>query len=48
MHLDLLQRSLSHKGPFNYHVDIILLFFDHPPTLMEIFYALNMDKSGKF
>ena len=35
-------------GSFNNHVDIILLFFDHPPTSMDIFYVLNVDKFGKF
>ena len=36
------------KGPFNNHVDIILLFFDHPPTSVDIFYVLNVDKNGYF
>ena len=35
-------------GSFKNHVDIILLFSDHPPTLVDIFYALNVDKNGKF
>ena len=36
------------KGSFKNHVDIILLFIDHPPTLVDIFYALIVDKNGKF
>ena len=35
-------------GSFKNHVDIILLFFDHPPTLVDSFYVLNVDKNGKF
>ena len=27
------------------YVDIILLFFDHPPTFVDIFYLLNVDKN---
>ena len=29
-------------------MDIILLLSDHPPTLVDIFYVLNLDKNGKF
>ena len=29
-------------------MDIILLFFDHPPTSLDIFYVLHVDKNGKF
>ena len=36
------------KGSFKNHVDIILLFFDHPPTSVDIFYVLNLDKNCKF
>ena len=36
------------KGSFNNHVDIISPFFDHPPTSVDIFYVLNVDKFGKF
>ena len=36
------------RGSFKNHVDIILLFFDHPPTSMDILYVLNVDKKGKF
>ena len=36
------------KGAFNNHVDIISPFFDHPPTSVDIFYVLNVDKFGKF
>ena len=36
------------KGAFNNHVNIILLFIDHPPVLMDISYELNADKNGKF
>ena len=35
-------------GAFNNHVDIILLFFDHPPTSVDIFYVPNMDKNSNF
>ena len=41
-------QKLTTKGSFKNHVDTILLFFDHPPTLVDIFYVLNVDKSGKF
>ena len=30
------------------HMDIILLFFDHPTTTMDILYTSNVDKNGKF
>ena len=40
--------TARNKGSFKNHVDIILLFFDHPPTLVDIFYVLNVDKNGKF
>ena len=33
---------------FKSHMDIILLFFDHPPTCVDIFYVLNVDKNSKF
>ena len=36
------------RGSFKNHVDIILLFFDHPPTSVDIFYVLNLDKKGNF
>ena len=36
------------QGSFNNHVDIISPFFDHPPTSVDIFYVLNVDKFGKF
>ena len=36
------------KGSFKNHVDIILLIFDHPPTSVDTFYVLNVDKNGKF
>jgi len=36
------------KGSFTNHVGIILLLFDHPPTLVDISYVLNEDKNGKF
>ena len=35
------------KGSFKNHVDIILLFFDHPPTSMDIFHVQNVDKNGQ-
>ena len=36
------------QGSFNNHVDIIVHFFDHPPTSVDIFYVLNVDKNSKF
>ena len=36
------------KGSFKNHMDRFLLFFDHPPTLMDIFDILNGGKNGKF
>ena len=36
------------KGLFRNHVDIILLFFYHPPTSVDIFYELTVDKNGDF
>ena len=36
------------KGAFNNHVDIILVFFDHPPTPVDIFFLTDVDKNGKF
>ena len=36
------------KGSFKNYVDIILLIFDHPPTSMDTFYVINVDKNGKF
>ena len=41
------RRSIG-KGSFKKHVDIILLIFDHPPTSVDTFYVLSMDKNGKF
>ena len=35
-------------GSFKNHVDKILLSFDPPPTSVDIFYVLNVDKNGKF
>ena len=35
-------------GAFNNHVDKILLFFDNPPTSIDTFYVINMDKNDKF
>ena len=29
-------------------MDIILPFFDHPPTSVDIFYVLNVDKNDQF
>ena len=40
--------SYLSKGSFKNHVDMILLFFDHRPTLVDISYVLNVDKNGKF
>ena len=39
---------LELRGHKNNHVDIISPFFDHPPTSVDIFYVLNVDKFGKF
>ena len=36
------------KGSFNNHVEIISHFFDHPPTSVDIFYVLNVDKKDRF
>ena len=36
------------NGSFKNHVDMILLFFDHPPSSLDISYLLNVDKDGKF
>ena len=33
---------------FKNHVDRILLYFDHPPTSVDIFDVLNVDRNGKF
>ena len=35
-------------GSFKNHVDTISLIFDHPPTSVDTFYVLNMDKNCKF
>ena len=40
--------SYINKGSFNNHVDIILLFFDHPPTSVDSFYVVNMDKNDNY
>ena len=40
--------KVRHMGSFKNHVDIILLFFDHSSTLVDIFYVLNVDKNDKF
>ena len=42
-----LEYSFQVKESFNNHVDIISRFFDHPPTSVDIFYVLNVDKFGK-
>ena len=47
-HLVISLKASGLEGSFNNHVDIISLFFDHPPTSMDIFYVLNMDEIGKF
>ena len=36
------------KGSFSNHVNMILLFFDKPPSSMDICYVLKVDKNGKF
>ena len=38
----------SGRGSFINHVDMILLFFDHPPTLVDIIYVINVDKKCIF
>ena len=40
--------SVGSKGAFNNHVDIILVFWNHPPTPPRHFYVLNVDKNGHF
>ena len=40
--------ELQRWGSFTNHVDIILPFFDHPPTSVDIFYVLNVDKNDQF
>ena len=35
-------------GSFKNNVDIILLIFDHPPTSVDTFYVLNVDKMANF
>ena len=40
--------NLNEMGSFNNHMDIILLFFDHPPTSVDIFHEVIVDKNGKF
>ena len=45
--LGLITPTLLHKGSFNNHVDIILHFFDHPPTSVGNLYVLSVDKNGK-
>ena len=32
---------------FNNHMDIILHFFDQPPTFMDIFYVLNVKDADR-
>ena len=41
--------SIFCEASFNKHVDIILLFFDHPPTptSVDTFYEVNVDKKGE-
>ena len=34
------------KGAFTNYVDKILAFFDHLHTFVDIFYGMNVDKSG--
>ena len=46
--LQVVKLNIDTKGAFNNHVDIILLFFDHPPTSVDSFYVLNVDKNGNF
>ena len=36
------------KGSFTNYVDKILLFFDHLPTCVDIFYGKNVDKKWTF
>ena len=37
-----------HKGSFPNYVDKILVFFDYLPPCVDIFYGMNVDKSGHF
>ena len=46
--LQVVKLNIDTKGAFNNHVDIILVFIDHPPTHVDIFHVLNVDKNGKF
>ena len=46
--IGLREKYIFQCGSFKNHMDIILLFFDHPPTLVDNFYVLNVDKNGKF
>ena len=39
---------IKYQGSFKNHVEIVLLFFNHPPTSVDTFYVLNVDKNGKF
>ena len=36
------------KGSFTNYVDKILVFFDHLPTCVDIFYDMNVDKKWTF
>ena len=40
--------SFQFKGSFKNHVDTFSLIFDRPPTSVDTFYVLNMDKNGRF
>ena len=46
--LQVVKLNIDTKGAFNNHVDIILVFLDHPPTPVDISYLVNVDKIGKF
>ena len=35
-------------GPFTNYVDKIFGFFDHLPPCVDIFYGINIEKSGHF
>ena len=36
------------KGPFTNYVDKILVFFDHLPPCVDIFYGIHVDKKWTF
>ena len=43
-----LRNAESSLGSFTNYIDKILAFFDHLPLSVDIFYGINVDKSGHF